>query len=336
MKHAIPTPLLAPALAVLMALAAGPAGAAGQYDTGASDSAIKIGQTYPYSGPGSGAAAGARAMAGYFAMLNDHGGINGRKIDFVSLDDGYSSAQDGQSKRGAWWSKTGCSLIRLARNADQRSRPALSQQQESAAAFPRHRRQLRRRSAEIPLDHGRDPELRGRRAHLREISPSPKSRTRKSASSIRTSDFGRDHLDAFLGQLGERAATMVVRQGVLSDHRSDSDLADDLAEKLGRGYRLSHHARTPRADVGKRGSRARVGSACAAADGRYLERHHRSREQRRAERRDLRRLRKGPEQSGAGGRPGGQGLPRLDEEIHAPGRLGEAINPHHRGTTWGR
>src|SRR5271154_4306103 len=81
------TPLAAMLAAIV---AAAPAGAAGHYDTGASDSTIKIGQTYPYSGPGSGASSGARAMAGYFAMLNDHGGINGRKIDFISHDDGYS------------------------------------------------------------------------------------------------------------------------------------------------------------------------------------------------------------------------------------------------------
>ena len=85
----IPIALMSIALLGLAAATAQPA-SAGQYDNGASDTTIKIGQTYPYSGPDSGASSGARAMAAYFQMLNDKGGINGRKIEFNSVDDGYS------------------------------------------------------------------------------------------------------------------------------------------------------------------------------------------------------------------------------------------------------
>ncbi|MDB5409227.1 MAG: branched-chain amino acid transporter substrate-binding protein [Rhodospirillales bacterium] len=51
---------------------------------------IKIGQTMPYSGPASAYAAIGKASAAYFRMINDQGGVNGRKIEFDSLDDGYS------------------------------------------------------------------------------------------------------------------------------------------------------------------------------------------------------------------------------------------------------
>lgn len=51
---------------------------------------IKIGQTMPYSGPASAYGAWGKAIAAYFAMVNDNGGVNGRKINFISLDDGYS------------------------------------------------------------------------------------------------------------------------------------------------------------------------------------------------------------------------------------------------------
>jgi branched-chain amino acid transport system substrate-binding protein len=60
------------------------------YDPGASDTSIKIGNTMPYSGPNSAFAVIGRAEAAYFRMVNDQGGINGRKIDYVSYDDGYS------------------------------------------------------------------------------------------------------------------------------------------------------------------------------------------------------------------------------------------------------
>ncbi len=57
---------------------------------GASDTEIRIGTTTPYSGPASAYSAGAVSATAYFAMINDQGGVNGRKINFISLDDAYS------------------------------------------------------------------------------------------------------------------------------------------------------------------------------------------------------------------------------------------------------
>lgn len=73
-----------------LALAAAPALAQKRYDPGASDTEIKIGQTMPYSGPASAYGTIGKVEAAYFKMLNESGGINGRKINFISLDDGYS------------------------------------------------------------------------------------------------------------------------------------------------------------------------------------------------------------------------------------------------------
>ncbi len=61
-----------------------------KYDPGVTDTEIKIGSTNPYSGPASAYGTIGRAEAAYFNMINDNGGINGRKINFISLDDGYS------------------------------------------------------------------------------------------------------------------------------------------------------------------------------------------------------------------------------------------------------
>jgi branched-chain amino acid transport system substrate-binding protein len=60
------------------------------YDAGASDATIRVGNIMPYSGPASAYGAIGRAMTAYFKMVNDRGGINGRKIDFISYDDAYS------------------------------------------------------------------------------------------------------------------------------------------------------------------------------------------------------------------------------------------------------
>ncbi len=63
---------------------------AGKYGPGASDTEIKIGNTNPYSGPASAYGTIGRAIEAYFKKINDEGGINGRKIVFISYDDGYS------------------------------------------------------------------------------------------------------------------------------------------------------------------------------------------------------------------------------------------------------
>jgi branched-chain amino acid transport system substrate-binding protein len=73
-----------------LVLAAGLAIAADRYGPGVSDTDIKIGNTMPYSGPASGYSAIGKAQAAYFNMINEQGGINGRKITFLSRDDGYS------------------------------------------------------------------------------------------------------------------------------------------------------------------------------------------------------------------------------------------------------
>jgi branched-chain amino acid transport system substrate-binding protein len=75
-----------------LALASGSTSAFAQkkYDDGVTDTEIKIGNTNPYSGPASSYAAIARTIDAYFKAVNEAGGINGRKIKFISLDDGYS------------------------------------------------------------------------------------------------------------------------------------------------------------------------------------------------------------------------------------------------------
>jgi branched-chain amino acid transport system substrate-binding protein len=77
------------ALAVL-ALASNPASAQKKYDIGATDTEIKIGNIMPYSGPASAYGVIGKTEQAYFNKINAEGGINGRKINFISYDDGYS------------------------------------------------------------------------------------------------------------------------------------------------------------------------------------------------------------------------------------------------------
>ena len=82
---------LAPsAVAALALLVAAPSFAQKKYGPGVTDKEIKIGTTTPFSGPASAYSASAVSATAFFTMINEKGGINGRKINYVALDDAYS------------------------------------------------------------------------------------------------------------------------------------------------------------------------------------------------------------------------------------------------------
>jgi ABC-type branched-subunit amino acid transport system substrate-binding protein len=81
---------LATGTALTIALSVSSASAQKKYDPGASDTEIKVGQTVPFSGPASAYASIGKTQAAYFKMINDQGGINGRKINLIQYDDAYS------------------------------------------------------------------------------------------------------------------------------------------------------------------------------------------------------------------------------------------------------
>ena len=86
--HFVTGALLAVALATSSAQAQNQAQK--KYDPGATDTEIKIGQTLPFSGPASAYASIGRTQAAYFSMINQQGGVNGRKINLIQYDDAYS------------------------------------------------------------------------------------------------------------------------------------------------------------------------------------------------------------------------------------------------------
>ena len=87
-KPFLATSLLAAALSMMPAVL-----------SGAAETAIRLGNTAPYSGPASAYGTIARAEAAYFQMLNDQGGINGRRVEFLTLDDAYSPAKTVEQTR---------------------------------------------------------------------------------------------------------------------------------------------------------------------------------------------------------------------------------------------
>src|SRR6202007_154229 len=88
-SHRLRLATLAGLAGIAMAMAT-PALAQKKYDTGATDTEIKVGNIMPYSGPASAYAVIGKTEAAFFNKINTEGGINGRKINFISYDDSYS------------------------------------------------------------------------------------------------------------------------------------------------------------------------------------------------------------------------------------------------------
>ncbi len=88
-RHTMPFAFVVASAAALTLAVAAPAHAQKTYDPGASDTEIKVGNIMPYSGPASSYGVIGKTEAAFFNMINAEGGINGRKITFISYDDGY-------------------------------------------------------------------------------------------------------------------------------------------------------------------------------------------------------------------------------------------------------
>lgn len=91
------------ALVLAAALAAAglstPASAQKSYGPGVSDTEIKVGNTMPYSGPASPLSITGKVIAGYFDEVNEKGGVNGRKLNLISLDDAFSPPKTMEAAR---------------------------------------------------------------------------------------------------------------------------------------------------------------------------------------------------------------------------------------------
>ena len=115
-----------------------PAAAQKKYDPGATDTEIKIGNIMPYSGPASAYATIGKTEAAYFNKLNAEGGINGRKINFITYDDGYSPPKTVEQARKLVESDEVLLDLQSARHARQQRDPEIHERQEGAAALRLH------------------------------------------------------------------------------------------------------------------------------------------------------------------------------------------------------
>jgi ABC-type branched-subunit amino acid transport system substrate-binding protein len=201
--------VLALAVVALSGLAADKAVAAGKYDPGASDTEIKLGTTWAFSGPVSSTSPVERQMAGYFAMINDQGGVNGRKINFIALDDGYQPPKTvEQTRRLVEQDKVLLMYGQIGTPTNVAVRPYLNSKKVPQLFVTTGSNSL--------IDPKKYPWTMGFQwSYAAESTVIAKyilanKPNAKIGILYQDDDFGTDHLDPFLAALGDKAKTMVV------------------------------------------------------------------------------------------------------------------------------
>ncbi|HEY8332561.1 MAG TPA: ABC transporter substrate-binding protein [Tardiphaga sp.] len=197
--------------AALSIAASGSALAQKKYDTGASDTEIKIGNIMPYSGPASAYGVIGKMEDAYFKMINEQGGINGRKITYVTYDDGYSPPKAVEQARKLVESDE---VLFIASSLGTPSNSAIQKYMNSkkvpqvfvatgATKFGEHK--------DFPWTMGWQPayQSEGRiyAAYLLKEKPDAKI-----AVMFQNDDFGKDLLKGLKDGLGAKAAAMIIAE----------------------------------------------------------------------------------------------------------------------------
>ena len=195
---------------LIAGLTAGAASAQAKYGPGTSATEIKVGQTIAYSGPASAYSQLAKAEAAYFKTLNAKGGINGRKINFISLDDGYSPPKAVENARKLVESDQVALVFNvLGTPLNMSIRPYLNQKKVPTALHRRRRDRLQQSRPSIPGPWAGSPTCRPRPAFYAKDLLAKKPNA-KVAVLYQNDDFGKDLLHGLEIGLGDKAKTMIV------------------------------------------------------------------------------------------------------------------------------
>jgi ABC-type branched-subunit amino acid transport system substrate-binding protein len=234
---------LATATALILALPISAASAQKKYDPGASDTEIKVGQTVPFSGPASAYSSIGKTEAAYFKMINDQGGINGRKVNLIQYDDAYSPPKAVEQIRKLVEGDEVLLTFQLigtpSNAAVQKYLNARKVPQLFAAASA-----LRFSDPKnFPWTMGYDPNnfVEGRIYGQYILKEHPDA---KIGVLYQNDDFGKDYLNGIKAGLGEKAAKMVIAEA--SYEVSDPTIDSQILKIKDAGADLFFSATTPK------------------------------------------------------------------------------------------
>jgi branched-chain amino acid transport system substrate-binding protein len=180
-----------------------------KYDQGATDKEIKIGGISPYSGPASAYGAIGKAITAYFAKVNEEGGVNGRKISFISLDDGYNPAKTVEQARKLVEEDEVLFIFNTLGTPPNSAIHKYMNGKKTPQLFVATGATKWGDPKNFPWTMGWQPNYQSESkvfaAHLLETKPNAKV-----AILYQNDDYGKDYLKGFEDGLGAKAATMIV------------------------------------------------------------------------------------------------------------------------------
>jgi branched-chain amino acid transport system substrate-binding protein len=229
--------------AVAIALAASPASAQKKYDTGATDTEIKIGQTVPFSGPASAYATIGKAQAAYINMINDQGGVNGRKINFIQYDDAYSPPKTVEQVRKLVESDEVLLTFQIIGTPPNAAVQKYLNSKKVPQLFAATGASRFTDPKNFPWTMGFNPNyfVEGRIYAQYILKTYPNA---KIGIIYQNDDLGRDYLAGIKAGLGDKTATMVV--GEVSYELTDPTIDSQIVKLKSAGADLVFDASTPK------------------------------------------------------------------------------------------
>jgi branched-chain amino acid transport system substrate-binding protein len=230
-------------VAVAATLFVSPAAAQKKYDTGATDTEIKIGQTVPFSGPASAYAGIGKTQAAYLKMINDQGGINGRKLNLIQYDDAYSPPKAVEQVRKLVESDEVLFTFQIIGTPSN----AAVQKYLNAKKVPQllagtgASRFSDPQNAPWTIAFNPNYQSEGRIYAKYILQNHPDARI---GIFYQNDDLGRDYIAGLKTGLGEKAATMIV--GEASYELSDPTIDSQIVKLKSLGADLLYDASTPR------------------------------------------------------------------------------------------
>ena len=214
-----------------------------KYDTGASDKEIRIGHIVPYSGPVSAYGTIGKSVVAYFAKVNDEGGINGRKVNVISLDDAYNPAKTVEVTRKLIEQDEVLLLFAPLGTAQNTAILKYVNQKKVPHLFLATGATRWGDYKNYPWTMGWQPTYQAEghiyAEHIQKNYPNAKI-----AVLYQNDDFGKDNLKGFLDGMGDKAKTMIVSQ--LTYEVTDPTVDSQLALLKGTGADVFVNLSTPK------------------------------------------------------------------------------------------
>jgi branched-chain amino acid transport system substrate-binding protein len=214
-----------------------------RYDTGATDKEIKIGNISPYSGPASAYGAIGKSIDAYFKKINAEGGINGRMIKFITLDDGYNPSRTLEMARKLAEEEEVLATVGVLGTPTNSAIHKYMNQKKMPQLFVATGATKWGDPKNFPWTMGWQPNYQGESLiyaqHLLESKPNAKI-----GILYQNDDYGKDYLKGFLDGLGDKGKTMIVKQ--LTYEVTDATVDSQMVELKASGADVFFNITTPK------------------------------------------------------------------------------------------